>query len=266
MTGVASYGSFVSSSIASIPSGGTIKRGTADEFITDMLKLGLRYRHFCLNPKPMVITAAQEKEHQNAESCFLCGIPKVLLIKIAKDKEAALAAKLEAKMKDKESASTGNLEATVPSPKVETAPKDLEETEFVRYHDHVTGLYRGAACGSCNVKAQMPKQIPIFFHNLESFDSHELVNAIVRMRAVAPSPSDSDDEEDDQPQEEDFEAAEMPNSEDNFETGEITITRDRIANMRFNILANSTEKYMQLPSVLSSSAIRSSLQMRPWPS
>jgi hypothetical protein len=116
----------------------------------------------------------------------------------------------------------------------------------VKDHDHVTGLFRGSACSSCNVKAQMPKQIPIFFHNLESFDSHELVNAIVRMRAEPYSTEDDDDEADGEQNDEDAEEAEMPNLEDNFETGEITITRARITNMRFNILANSTEKYMQI--------------------
>ncbi len=71
MTGVASYGYFVCSSIPDIPSSGVIKRGTADEFIIDMLKLGLQYRHFCLNPVDIIITETQEHFHDNAEQCYL---------------------------------------------------------------------------------------------------------------------------------------------------------------------------------------------------
>jgi len=52
------------------------------------------------------------------------------------------------------------------------------DSPFVRDHDHFTGAYRGAACQSCNVKAQCPKQIKIFFHNLETFDGHYVVRAI----------------------------------------------------------------------------------------
>ncbi len=56
MTGVASYGYYIVSSVPTIPSSGVIKRASADEFIEDMIKLGLRYRHFCRNPLPMIVT------------------------------------------------------------------------------------------------------------------------------------------------------------------------------------------------------------------
>jgi len=42
----------------------------------------------------------------------------------------------------------------------------------VRDHCHLTGKYRGAAHAGCNLIYQVPKFIPIFFHNLSVYDSH----------------------------------------------------------------------------------------------
>ena len=41
-----------------------------------------------------------------------------------------------------------------------------------RYHDHITGRYRGAACNDCNMRMQQQSFVPILFHNLEIYDSH----------------------------------------------------------------------------------------------
>ncbi len=41
MTSVASYGYFGVSSVPAIPTGGRINRGSADEFILEMLRIGL---------------------------------------------------------------------------------------------------------------------------------------------------------------------------------------------------------------------------------
>jgi len=82
MTGVASYGYHSVSSIVSIPSAGSIKRGSADEFIEEMLRLGLRYNHFCLNPEPMIISAAELTQHDSATCCYLCRTSKAKLDQI----------------------------------------------------------------------------------------------------------------------------------------------------------------------------------------
>lgn len=45
------------------------------------------------------------------------------------------------------------------------------EKEKVRHHHHATGQFIGASCFNCNLKCQKPKFIPVFFHNLKSFDA-----------------------------------------------------------------------------------------------
>ena len=47
----------------------------------------------------------------------------------------------------------------------------LDETKL-RDHCRITGKYRGAAQGKCNLKLKIPRQIPIIFHNLEGYDGH----------------------------------------------------------------------------------------------
>ena len=48
----------------------------------------------------------------------------------------------------------------------------------VKDHCHYTGLYRGASCKECNIKASTPKKesIPVVFHNL-NYDLRQVINA-----------------------------------------------------------------------------------------
>ncbi len=82
---------------------------------------------------------------------------------------------------------------------------------LVRDHDHFTGDYRGAACQSCNVKAQVPKHVIVYFHNLEGFDSHFIIKALSKLMGKDPitpqDPTFADDEfEDDDPMDVDDDA------------------------------------------------------------
>src|SRR5437773_608777 len=45
-------------------------------------------------------------------------------------------------------------------------------------HDHITGLYRGAACARCNLKIRLSRlTLPIYFHNYRGYDNHHIVHA-----------------------------------------------------------------------------------------
>ncbi|WP_143442465.1 endonuclease domain-containing protein, partial [Klebsiella pneumoniae] len=41
-----------------------------------------------------------------------------------------------------------------------------DENVKVRDHDHLTGIYRGAASNSCNINYKLPNFIPVVLHNL----------------------------------------------------------------------------------------------------
>ena len=51
-------------------------------------------------------------------------------------------------------------------------------TQKVRDHDHITGIYRGAAHSKCNLQLQKTYKIPVFFHNFRGYDSHLLVHSL----------------------------------------------------------------------------------------
>ncbi len=224
MNGAASFGFYAVSSIPSIPSHGSIERGTADEFIKQMLVLALRYRHVCRNPVEMKIRRRELEEHKVARKCYMCG----------RTRES-----LEAEMK-------GEKNLTEEEEMWLASVKSKVSYSFVKDHDHITGRFRGSSCFTCNLKAQMPKQVIVFFHNLESFDGHLLIEAIMRLRAhptaQTSNENDSDDDEDLQGL---SEMAEYQDGDD-YETGVITLDWKRISRMRFDIIANTSEKYMQI--------------------
>ena len=61
----------------------------------------------------------------------------------------------------------------------------------VRDHDHLTGLFRGAAHNECNINFKFVKEnqkkpfsfdIPVIFHNLRGYDSHHIMSAIGKFK------------------------------------------------------------------------------------
>ena len=54
----------------------------------------------------------------------------------------------------------------------------------VRDHCHFTGDYRGSAHQQCNLKYRKVKKIPVFFHNLSSYDSHLIFQYINKLKGV----------------------------------------------------------------------------------
>ncbi|CAB3995060.1 Gastrula zinc finger [Paramuricea clavata] len=52
----------------------------------------------------------------------------------------------------------------------------------VRDHDHVTGMYRGAAHNMCNLKYRITWKVPVVFHNLRGYDSHLIMQEIGKFK------------------------------------------------------------------------------------
>ncbi|CAB4009241.1 Gastrula zinc finger [Paramuricea clavata] len=52
----------------------------------------------------------------------------------------------------------------------------------VRDHDHVTGLFRGAAHNMCNLKYRITWNVPVVFHNLRGYDSHLIMQEIGKFK------------------------------------------------------------------------------------
>ena len=53
--------------------------------------------------------------------------------------------------------------------------EEMESKDKLRDHCHLTGKYRGPAHYKCNLAFKYSKHIPVFFHNLEGYDSHLLM-------------------------------------------------------------------------------------------
>ena len=59
--------------------------------------------------------------------------------------------------------------------------KKLSESinyQKVRDHCHFTSKYRGAAHGNCNLKLNVPNQIPAVFHNRSNYDYHFIIKEL----------------------------------------------------------------------------------------
>ena len=47
-------------------------------------------------------------------------------------------------------------------------------------HCHCSGLYRGAAHSSCNLRYKIPSHIPVVFHNLARYDAHLFIRELAK--------------------------------------------------------------------------------------
>lgn len=51
----------------------------------------------------------------------------------------------------------------------------------IKYHDHITGAYRGAAHVGCNLNYKQSRNIPVVFHNLR-YDAHPIMTSIAKFK------------------------------------------------------------------------------------
>ena len=50
----------------------------------------------------------------------------------------------------------------------------------VRDHCHYAGKFRGAAHNICNLRYKIPKEIPVVFHNVSTYDYHFIIKELVK--------------------------------------------------------------------------------------
>ena len=48
----------------------------------------------------------------------------------------------------------------------------------VRDHCHCTGKFKGVAHNNCNIRHEIPKDIPIIFHNASTYDYHFIIEQL----------------------------------------------------------------------------------------
>ena len=58
--------------------------------------------------------------------------------------------------------------------------KTFDDRGEVRDHCHYSGLYRGAAHFSCNLRYKIPSYIPVVFHNLAGYDAHLFIRELAK--------------------------------------------------------------------------------------
>ena len=56
----------------------------------------------------------------------------------------------------------------------------IKKHHKVRDRCHYTGKYRGSAHNIYNLRYKIPKEIPIVFHNVSTYDHHFIIKELVK--------------------------------------------------------------------------------------
>ena len=59
-----------------------------------------------------------------------------------------------------------------------SADNNNKKYRKVKDHCHYTGKYRGAAQGFCNLRYNIPREIPVVFHNSSTYDYHYIIKEL----------------------------------------------------------------------------------------
>ena len=106
------------------------------------------YNMFPNNKKMDKLNDDEQKSHDEARNCYMCNGEFVEWDESKKD--------------DKD------------------FKKKFKNGRKVRDHCHYTGKYRGAAHSKCNLAYQLPKHIPVVFHNLSKYDSKHFIKDLAK--------------------------------------------------------------------------------------
>ena len=132
-----------------------------NSFVNDIFEIeklaGLYYN---TNLK-LEMTPENELDFQNSKHCHLCDKP---FLKCKKNIEYYEDEEYDEEYDEEENCKQNNCEC-----------------KKVRDHDHLTGLYRGAAHNVCNLKAKQIKSsfVPVFFHNFSGYDCHLIFEQLI---------------------------------------------------------------------------------------
>ena len=120
-------------------------------FVEEMLELEKKASDYYNLNIELLISSKQEKDFLNSDVCWLC------------DKKF--------KMCENE---TNRVECINNCPNNAVCKK-------VRDHDHLTGKFRGAAHGVCNLNVQQQKSnfVPVLFHNFSGYDCHLIFEHLI---------------------------------------------------------------------------------------
>ena len=93
------------------------------------------------NPKPMVMSDSEKSQYEKTKNCYVC-------------------------------------KTQFGTERLNERTKKKEKVVKCKDHCHVTGKYRGAACGKCNLRMRVPMFVPVLFHNLEGYDANLFVKSL----------------------------------------------------------------------------------------
>ena len=146
-------------------------------FVQEILALKHNINLEFANPMPIRMTKEDEIRHQNANVCWICD--KAIYPNYPSNCQCAEPEEPTTQKQKEEYTYTNDKGYT--ENKCLTCKKKINKFRKVRDHCHTTGVYRGAAHAYCNLKLQVKPnvtQIPVFFHNLENYDAHLIMQAI----------------------------------------------------------------------------------------
>ena len=135
---------------------------------------------------PLEMTAEDNEKFQSAVDCHICNKKLCNDKTIPFNKEPIHQSYLPAKYKDTSEfklssvMEKGDWRNYFKKSKCAICAGPLSG-ETVKNHNHLTGKFRGAAHNQCNLQYQLPKFVPVIFHNLSGYDSHLFIKQLGKL-------------------------------------------------------------------------------------